>query len=232
MTAGDHAHPQPSGEASEAAMVGVADVTRAEERERIARDLHDVGVQSLVGIGMHLARIAAASGERGVRDELSRAIDELDGVIARTREYILLLRPRVVGQRTLLDSLTRVSHEAQQGFGLQVELCVDCCIAERFASSASELVKIVREALSNASRHGHARHCVVVLEGRSGGAVLIVKDDGCGFGHSRRSGHGLTNMRERAATLGGTLRVHTGREGSAVEVHLPGPRDGDLRSGL
>lgn len=183
-------------------------LARVEERERIARDLHDVAVQSLLGIGIQLKRIADESCELTHRGELELALHGVDAVIAQLRDYIYLLRPRVAGQRTLGDALLRIARETEIRTHMSVRVALDSTLADRLSSQATELVALVRESLSNAARHGQARYCSVALVPFGDAALLTVRDDGAGFDPETASyGDGVRNMRERAAFMGAYFDV-------------------------
>jgi len=84
-------------------------------------------------------------------------------------------------------------------------------------------VQLTREALSNIARHANAKHCEVRLERRGSKASLTIEDDGVGFNVRRATeGNGLRNMRERAAAMGGLLRV-TSKAGKGTTLRLTVP---------
>ena len=91
-------------------------------------------------------------------------------------------------------------------------------------SSHAELTRIVREATTNAVRHGGAREVHVRLEQAGDGARLLISDDGAGFDPTvRPTGFGLRSMADRAALLGGEIRIHAAPgAGTVIEVVLPG----------
>jgi signal transduction histidine kinase len=189
-----------------------------EERRRIARDLHDGLAQELAFISMQSKWLAADGDEAlaQIATASDRAFDESRRAIA------ALTMPL---DQPLATVLADVAEDVAGRVGLEVELDlteeVDVSPATREA-----LVRIVREAVTNAARHGHAS--VVRIELSNGpGIRLCVSDDGSGFDPERTfltdsGGFGLTSMRERAHELGGTLNVKSSPGlGTEVEVALP-----------
>lgn len=179
----------------------LAEVAVLEERRRIARDLHD-------GLAQELAYLAAET-----RGELAavahRALDESRRAIA------ALTRP--VDEpvaRTLAQAAEEIGH--RWGIRVQLELADD---VEVGADAREALLRIVREAVTNAARHARAGTVRVALSG--GERVRIrIADDGCGFDPDAASGgHGIVSMRERAAALGGALVIRS-QPGAGTEVEV------------
>ena len=183
-----------------------------EERRRIARDLHDGLAQELVFIanrsklldGEQAAELNSAA-ERAL-EESRRAIDALT-------------RPL---DEPLESAVRRAAEEVAIRFGVGLSLELEPSI-DASSDLRDAFRRITREAATNAARHGGARHVVVALARRSPGIVLRIEDDGVGFDPTRpSSGFGLVSMSERAARVGGRLRVdsHPGT-GTLVEVAVP-----------
>lgn len=201
---------------------------RIDERERIARDLHDVVVQELLGAGLHLNRLIGGEPDARRRDQLDRAFQYLEAVVGDLREYIVSLRPLVAGSRTLADALAHVAHTVETQSGALVRIAHNPELATRLHIHASELVKIAREALSNAVRHGQARRCTVALMPVGDLALFYIRDDGHGFDTTTAvAGHGIANMRTRAAQLDGRFDVRSRLGGpTTVSVRWPIPLGG------
>jgi signal transduction histidine kinase len=202
-----------------------------EERERIARELHDGAIQALFAVGMGLQATAARTGEPEVAHRLNGAVGELDRVISDLRSYIFGLRPGVLAGRHVDQVLRRLADDIATPAGVTTVVEVDEQVAVALSHHAGELVQIVREALSNVGRHAHATTCRVSLYARQASpgeppgrvAVLEVDDDGRGFDPgASHAGHGLGNLRARAAALGGTLELESrSGEGTTVRVLIP-----------
>ncbi len=202
-----------------------------EERERIARDLHDGAIQALFSVGMGLQATAARTGEPEVTRRLHGAVDELDRVISDLRSYIFGLRPGVLAGRHIDQVLRRVADEIATPAGVTTVVEVDEQVAAALSPHAGDVVQLVREALANVVRHAGATTCRVSLYWRQAAAglqrgrlaVLEVDDDGGGFDPKLApTGHGLGNLRARASTLGGTLELKSvSGDGTVVRVLIP-----------
>jgi signal transduction histidine kinase len=187
-----------------------------EERRRLARDLHDGVAQELGFIATRAQELAsstdvearriAAAAERGL-DEARRAIAALTRAV----------------DEPLDVALAQAAEEVAARVGARVRLSLDPA-ADVPATTREELLRIVREAVTNATRHGSASSISVELE-NGDGLSLRIADDGVGFEPSRaRTGFGLVSMRDRARALGGDLRITSAPgEGTAIEVVLPEP---------
>lgn len=196
-----------------------------EDRDRIARDLHDLVIQRLFATGMQLQgamRHADLPGD--VRERISRAVDDLDETIREIRQTIFALHEPV---DTTSDSLrARVLRESAQSGAL---LGFDPAV--RFVGPVDSLsgpplnehvIAVLREALANAAKHAQARRVDVVLEANSVSMLLVVTDDGVGLTDSgRRSG--LANMSARAADLGGDCSIERVSEAGGTRLRWQVP---------
>lgn len=194
-----------------------------EERERIAKELHDGVIQSLFAVGMGLQGIGGLADEPEVVRRIEGAVEEIDGAIRDLRNYIFGLRPGVLADRQLDGAIGRLCDELAERSGIVTVADVDPDTAASLASRASDVVQIVREALSNVGRHAEAATCRVSLRSSSAGPVLEIDDDGRGFDPGRDpEGLGLGNLRARVEALRGTLEIESGpRSGTLVRVRLP-----------
>jgi len=193
-----------------------------EDRERIARDLHDGAIQSLFAVGMNLQATAALAEAADVADRIAYAVDELDRVIKELRNYIFDLRSQL-SARQLDDALRHLASDFQERSGVLTIVEVDVEIAADLQDSASEIVQLTREALSNVARHAQATSCRVSLYRQDGTTLLEVDDDGVGFDPKvRGQGFGLDNLRKRAGLLGGDVELRsTPESGTCIRVLLP-----------
>src|SRR5690242_18906782 len=194
-----------------------------EERERIAKELHDGIIQSLFAVGMGLQGTALMSGNLEVSGRIEHAVEELDHVIRDLRNYIFGLRPGILADRHLDQALRNLGEEMQAGLPQAIEVEVDAAVAASLSGRSADIVQLTREALSNVARHAQARRAYVRLERQGSEAVLTVQDDGVGFKPDGGSaGNGLRNMRERAARLGGSLNVTSAAgKGTTLRVAFP-----------
>jgi signal transduction histidine kinase len=199
-----------------------------EERERIARELHDGAIQALFAVGMGLQATASRTTEQEVTTRLQTAVGELDRVIGDLRNYIFGLRPGVLAGAHVEEALRRLASEAA---GVTTVVEVDEQAAVALGPYSNDLIQLAREALSNVARHAQARTCRMSLYWRppetpdapNRTAVLVIDDDGRGFDPAITvGGHGLDNMRARANALGGMLEIKSSSgEGTTVTVMIP-----------
>ena len=203
----------------------------AEERHRIAREIHDGLAQNLASL-----RLKARLWHDVVDEDPSQMHFEIDGLrevlrenIREVRRSIFALRPISLEELGFLPALEQFTRE----FGEQNQLYVDLSVEDLgdTLDPALELVlfRIIQEALNNVGKHARARSAWIDLSLNAEGSVsLHVRDDGVGFDtsslyHVVRQGHvGLTQMRERVERIGGTVKIesHDGK-GTLVRVNLP-----------
>jgi signal transduction histidine kinase len=195
-----------------------------EERERIAKELHDGIIQSLFAVGMSLQGTALTAGNPETTARIEKAVDSLDSVIRDLRNYIFGLRPGILADRQLDQALRNLGQETESHTGERVEVDIDQALAARLSNRSADIVQLTREALSNVARHARATRAAVRLERVGAEAVLTIEDDGVGFDHRKDSGgNGLRNMRGRAAGLGGTLALARGAGGRGTSVRISFP---------
>jgi len=195
-----------------------------EDRERIAKELHDGAIQALFAVGLGLQGSALLAGDDDLRGRLQHAVDELDRVIRDLRNYIFGLRPGILADRQLDQALKGLVEEFGQRTGVLAIAEVDPAAAAELSGRAADVVQLASEALSNVSRHAEAATCRVSLYRDTDGAVLEVDDDGRGFDPAAATGagQGLRNLRERAEGLGGRAEIDSSPgQGTRVRVTIP-----------
>jgi signal transduction histidine kinase len=194
-----------------------------EDRERIAKELHDGVIQALFAVGLGLQGTAALAGDPSVGRRIGGAVEELDRVIRDLRNYIFGLRPGILADRQLDQALRRLAAELEEKAGVVTVAEVDPQAAAELASRAGEVVQLAREALSNVGRHAQATTCRLSLYRDGDQVVLEVDDDGRGFDPARPGGgQGLGNLRERASALGGRVEISSQPgAGTRVLVVMP-----------
>jgi signal transduction histidine kinase len=194
-----------------------------EDRERIAKELHDGAIQSLFAVGMGLQGSALLADSDDLRARIQHAVEELDRVIRDLRNYIFGLRPGVLTDRQLDQALQRLVEEFQERTGVLAIAEIDPAVAAELTGRAGDVVQLAREALSNVSRHAEAATCRVSLFRDDAGGVLEVDDDGRGFDPASTpdTGQGLRNLQERAAAIGGRAEIHSVLgEGTRVRITI------------
>lgn len=191
-----------------------------EDRERIARDLHDVVIQRLFATGLQLQSTVPLSTHPETVRRLNVAVDDLDATIRDIRRTIFELRTPMTAQlRTEIRESIEMA-AAALGFTPALELTgpVDSAVPE---AVRPDLLAVLREALSNAVRHAHATAVQVRLRVTGDRLSLTVADDGVGTDPTAARG-GLINMRERAAGHGGHFEIHAAQpRGTVLDWSVP-----------
>ena len=190
-----------------------------EDRDRIARDLHDLVIQRLFATGMQLESAARLVERPEAATRVRRAVDDLDTTIREIRSTIYALTNAPNDGRTSLRSrLFDVVDAGAEQLGLTpaVRLAglVDTSVP---AEVAEHLLAVLREALSNAARHARASRVEVVLE-VGDAAQLTVRDDGRGLPADLDRRSGLANLADRAVQLGGSFEIGPGPDGGTELV--------------
>lgn len=202
-----------------------------EERNRLARELHDSVSQQLFSMTL-TAQAARAQFERNparVPALLDRLQETATAALAEMRALIFQLRPPALRDQGLVAAIQQHAQHLAHREGLRIELNV--IGDERHARGIEQpLFRIVQEALNNIVKHAAARNVQIQLELTAEQVRIRVIDDGQGFDPSARpSGEGrhlgLLSMRERAAELGGTFAVHS-RPGAGAEIEVVVPLRG------
>jgi PAS domain S-box-containing protein len=198
-----------------------------EERQRLARELHDSVSQALYGIALGAQTIASAlkedSDTRAASEATQYVLQLAGAAISEMRALIFELRPESLEQEGLVVALERhaASLRAQHGFDVDAQLSVE---PELPLEHKEALYRIAHEALHNASRHAHARALRIVLLSSADHVGLEIADDGVGFdANGAFPGHlGLTSMRERAALIQSELTIDSAPGGgTVVSVRVP-----------
>jgi signal transduction histidine kinase len=193
------------------------------ERVRIAHDLHDGLAQDLACIVAHSERLAR---EFGADHPLTLAASR---ALSASRGKILDLEAS--GAPSTVAALREVAAEAADRFDVEINVEVQAADQpEPIRSERSDLVRIAREAIANAARHGNAKHINVTLGSRRDDLLLRVSDDGSGLrapghrGRARGTGLGMRAMGARAHRIGAQLRVRDRPELGGTEIEVVGKR--------
>jgi signal transduction histidine kinase len=196
-----------------------------EDRERIAKELHDGVIQALFAVGLGLQGSAMLARDPDLQRRIGGAVEELDRVIGDLRNYIFGLRPGILADRQLDQALHRLAEELEHKAGVVTVADVDPDAAGALAGVGTDVLQLAREALSNVSRHAQATTCRISLYRDQDTVVLEVDDDGRGFDLAtvRRGGQGLGNLRARALAIGGQVEIDS-RPGTGTRVRVQLPR--------
>jgi signal transduction histidine kinase len=196
-----------------------------EERTRLARELHDGLAQDLWVAKLKSRRLTAQPNldleTRALVDDLSEAID---AGLADAQQAVAAIRLPGEAAGTFSELMGQCVDEFADRFGLQAEFAIEEPLPQLTARAQAEALRIAREALSNASRHADATVVRVRAGVDAGRFVVTVGDNGRGFdpGAVGRSAFGLASMRERAALIGGELRIDSRpHDGTRISLIVP-----------
>jgi len=191
-----------------------------DERERIARDLHDDVIQRLFATGLSLQAAAQLVSEPLAVERIMRAVDDLDASIRQVRSTIFELHQRWSTTQSLRSDIVAICEESSKAMGYRPSCDivgpVDTAVIEPVRG---HLLLCIREALSNVARHARASSVQMEVKVNGGRLTLRVIDDG--VGHAPRPGHvssGLDNMLVRAESLGGHFTIARGEDAGTVAV--------------
>jgi signal transduction histidine kinase len=188
-----------------------------EDRERIARDLHDSVIQDLFAVGLSLQGVAERVQDTVAETTLDTAVDRLDAAVEALRTYIFKLKVRPELRSGLDDRLQELVSRMGSAYPSEVVLELEVDLDDE--GLEDQIVKIATEALSNALRHAEANRVDIKVEADSKHLLVRVHDNGTGFDSSRPTkGMGLANIRDRALKIGGVVDIDSSPEGSAIEV--------------
>jgi len=203
----------------------VQELAIIEDRERIARDLHDKVIQRLFATGMSLQATERLVVHKEVGDRVATAIDDLDATVREIRSTIFALQHD--SHRGLRSEVLDLVAEAEPSLGVAPVVHFDGPVDSVVPHDVAEhLLASLREALANVARHAQAHRVDVLIE-VGADIVLRVADDGRGLASmaaDEHTGHGLRNLAERAHTLGGTCTV-TDRPDGGVLLEWRAPLD-------
>jgi signal transduction histidine kinase len=184
------------------------ELTLSEERERLARDLHDTVIQRLFGVGLALQITLPAIVDEHVRTRINNVLDELDTTIHEIRTTIFEIDQDQTSDQTLEERVYALSSEVESRLGVHVDVKIasgiDNDVGPRCAQNG---VQALREILSNVVRHSQASAVEVKVDTSNDLIEIIVRDNGVGFIPNVGSGRGVRNLSSRARELGGNCTI-------------------------
>ena len=194
-----------------------------EDRDRIARDLHDQVIQRLYASGMKLQGTLPLITRPLIQERVSGVVDDMDKTITDIRAAIFSLQARGSGVPSLRQKVADVVDEMTEAHGMSSSVDLDDRLDQDVPGEIGEhLLYALREALSNAARHGQATHVDVTVLA-DGKLSLLVHDNGTGIKDTTRRS-GLANLAQRAEPYGGTLTVGgTSNAGTELRWEVPLP---------
>ena len=199
----------------------VRDRALTEDRDRIARDLHDSVIQRLFAIGLSLQGTARLVERPEAVMRIGEAIDKLDETIRQLRKAIFDIE-LTINKEGLHPKVLDLVHELRPVLGIHPQVSFSGPVDKVVTGQLSEeVLAVLREALTNVGKHARANQVVITIA--AGDELrLVVADDGDGIGDRTTTGLGLKNLRQRAARLGGSVELGTSREGGTrLTWHVP-----------
>lgn len=185
------------------------------DRERIARDLHDVVIQRLFAAGMQLQGVTAHGLRPQTKERIDIVVEHLDTTIRDIRGAIFELRAPVTG--VLRAEIRTLIEEARGPLGFRPQFTLDGPIDSAVPDSVRPaIIAVLREALSNVARHANATAVSVDISVTGETFALVVTDDGSGVPTDVRSVGGIRNLHRRAEELGGSCTLRPGEPGGTV----------------
>jgi signal transduction histidine kinase len=195
----------------------------ADERERIARELHDGTIQKVYTAGL-LVKSAQnlVELETPLAGRLATAVGVLDDAIGDLRQNLSELHAPVQSQEPFRSKLERLVNDPRFSSLVDVAMNLDLPASDTLTPErCAHVLAIVQETLANIVRHARARHIKVTAQLRGEHLHLAIHDDGIGIPANVIEGHGMRNMRDRAALLHGQLAVEKMEKGTSVTLDIP-----------
>ena len=187
-----------------------------DDRDRLARDLHDHVIQRLFGMGLALQSLAGRA-PPDISAGLQKQVNEADEIISEVRATIYALGMGG-SSRGIRDDVIALVGELRPTIGFDLDVSFDGAVNTAISETvADHVMAILREAVTNIERHAGATRATISLSAGDGYCQLVVGDNGQGFsGKGREGGLGLTNMRHRAEKLNGSFDMSSASTGGTV----------------
>lgn len=195
----------------------VAEFATVEDRERIARDLHDTVIQRLFAIGLGLQSTLRLVSDPAVSARLLTAVDDLDATVRDVRAAIFELHTARLPGRSVRQELIQLCSESARALGFDPVIRFDGPIDTAVDDAlADDLFAVIREALTNVAKHAGARSAEVRVDVHDEVLWARVTDDGVGPSDAPSAGRGIENLRVRATRRGGTFTIGTAERGGTA----------------
>jgi signal transduction histidine kinase len=195
-----------------------------EERKRISRELHDDTGQALMVLRFYVGMLSQPDNEEHTK-KVQEALSVLDRTIEGVRRIIGRLSPRPLEELGLLAAVRKEARDVSRQTGMKSEVTLPEQLQNIDHEIEIAIYRSVQEALHNIAKHSQANRFKVEIQDKGPSLCLLIEDDGVGFSHksnSRAGRFGLVGMKERAAALGGIVRIHSRKGiGTRLTVTLP-----------
>lgn len=198
------------------------DAATADERRRLAREMHDGVAQDIASLGYLVDALAAAPASPAQAESLRRLRERISDVVAQVRLSVQTLRTDVQASESLGAALNGLARHLGESSGIPIRVTVSERTARLRPEIEAELLRIAQEAMTNAVRHSQATAIDVTCRVSAPAAEILVSDDGRGLGEGRSDSYGLAIMRERAGLIDADLVIEAAEpHGTVVAVRVP-----------
>ncbi len=185
------------------------DAATADERRRLAREMHDGVAQDIASLGYLVDALAVAPASAAQAESLRRLRERITAVVAQVRLSVQTLRTDVHASESLGAAVSGLARHLSESSGIPIRVTVNERTARLRPEIEAELLRITQEAMTNAVRHSHATAIDVTCRVAAPSAEIMVRDDGRGLGTGRPDSYGLAIMRERAGLIDADLAVES-----------------------
>jgi signal transduction histidine kinase len=203
-----------------------------DERQRLAREIHDTLAQGLAGIITQLQAAERSAGVQGETDEhVTRALRLARSSLTEARRSVQALAPQELRRAHLPDALRTLTDRWSQDHGIGARMEVTGTREPLSPAIEVSLFRVAQESLTNVAKHADASRVGVTLSYTGAEVLLDVRDDGRGFTGETGAGFGLTSMRQRIRGVGGHVEVQSAPgEGTSVSARVPAIAPGGTRA--
>lgn len=206
------------------------DAATADERRRLAREMHDGVAQDIASLGYLVDALAAAPASAAQAEQLRRLRERITAVVSQVRLSVQTLRTDVQASDSLGAAISGLARPLSESSGIPIRVTVNERTARLRPEVEAELLRIVQEAMTNAVRHARATAIDVSCRVAAPTAEIVVRDDGHGLGAGRPDSFGLAIMRERAGLIDADLNIAPAEpHGTVVTVRVPSRHAGSSR---
>jgi len=197
-----------------------------EERNRMAREIHDTLTQEFAGILLHLEAVNGLDASENASEYLARARELAKSGLEDARRMLLGLRPKSLEDADLSDALNQLADRFSRDCGINCTFSASGRSHKLPEDIENELYRVAQEALCNVRKHSRAASVSILLSHTSAGVVMVIKDNGQGFAMKQPEpgahGFGLPAMYERANRLGGRMDINSGQTiGTEIRMSVP-----------
>ncbi|PWN03536.1 hypothetical protein DJ010_05350 [Nocardioides silvaticus] len=200
------------------------DVATADERQRLAREMHDGVAQDIASLGYLVDALAARPADEAQEKQFAMLRERVTKVVAEVRRSVMNLRTSIGENESLGAAISAVARHLSEASGIPIRVRLDEQPARLRPEVEAELFRIAQEAMNNAVKHARATAIDVRCQVYAPDARITIADDGVGLQGGRADSHGLKIMRERAKLIGAQLTVRdNASRGLTVSVVLRAP---------